>query len=198
MNTETLRDAGAACTEFLLANADEDWTVRPPDLEWTVAEVVAHIANTLLWYAVDFAGGKTELSTTDITVGATAEPRELVRSVSATVTLLSAVVTQSASDARGWHPRGLADASGFAAMACDELFVHTSDAARGLGVAFTAPAPATEATLRRLFPWAPEGGDPWQVLLWANGRIALPDRPRLEKWRWHCAPLSEWDGQMPG
>jgi hypothetical protein len=39
--------------------------------------------------------------------------------------------------------------------------------------------------------------DPWRLLLWANGRIALGERPRLQRWRWHCAPLSEWDGQPP-
>ncbi|MBK1786816.1 hypothetical protein [Prauserella cavernicola] len=114
------------------------------------------------------------------------------------VSLLGALLAQVDSGTRGWHPWGNADASGFAAMACDELLVHTDDVARGLGVPFAPRLELVDATLRRLFPWAPEGQDPWQTLLWANGRAALPGHPRLEKWRWHCAPLSEWDGHTPG
>lgn len=99
--------------------------------------------------------------------------------------------------ARGFHPFGTADPSGFAAMACDELLVHTDDAARGLGLAFEPDPTRCERTLRRLFPWAPDDVDPWTALRWANGRLALPGRPRLERWRWHCAPLEEWDGRSP-
>src|SRR2546425_988557 len=59
------------------------------------------------------------------------------------------------------------------------------------------PFDLAAATVRRLFPWAPADCAPWQALLWANGRISLPDLPRPERWRWHCAPLSEWDGESP-
>jgi hypothetical protein len=41
------------------------------------------------------------------------------------------------------------------------------------------------------------GPDPWATLLWANGRVDLPGRPRQMSWRWHCAPLAEWNGQPP-
>ncbi len=56
-----------------------------------------------------------------------------------------------------------------------------------------------DAVMARLFPWHAlgPGDDPWQVLLWANGRIDLEGRPRQARWRWHCAPLSEWDGAVP-
>ena len=91
---------------------------------------------------------------------------------------------------------GQADASGFAAMACDELLVHSNDAARGLGVPFVPPDGLVRATLARLFPWAP-GTDPWPAPLWCNGRIALPGHPRQDRWAWHCAPLEEWDGRNP-
>ena len=74
---------------------------------------------------------------------------------------------------RGCHPDGLADASGFAAMGCDELLVHTWDAARGLGLDFQPPSVLSQMVLRRLFPWAPEDTDPWPTLLWANGRAEL-------------------------
>ena len=75
--------------------------------------------------------------------------------------------------------------------------VHTDDAARGLGVPFVPPQEQVEATLERLFPWAPAGVEPWPALLWCNGRVALPGHPRQHRWRWHSAPLEEWDGLNP-
>ncbi|WP_199430353.1 maleylpyruvate isomerase family mycothiol-dependent enzyme [Qaidamihabitans albus] len=197
MDAATLRATGAECTAFLLAHTEGDWSAPVPELKWSVREVAAHIGDTLSWYANDLAAGATELSTKDIRVRPDSSPVDLARTVSASVTVLAAVVDAGGPDARGWHPWGIADASGFAAMGCDELLVHTGDAARGLGVAFTpSPEPAS-ATLRRLFPWAPAEAEPWRTLLWANGRTALPGRPRLTGWRWHCAPLSEWDGSAP-
>ncbi|MFF5990143.1 maleylpyruvate isomerase N-terminal domain-containing protein [Prauserella flavalba] len=198
MDVSTLRRTGEDCTGFLLAHADTDWTTCAPDMTWNSAEVVAHLANTLFWYAHDFAAGAVELPTTEITVRSAAVPTaQLVRSVSAGVSLLAAVLTQGGPEARGWHPRGVADDSGFAAMACDELLVHTADVARAIGAPFTPARELAEETLRRLFPWAHSGEDPWRTLLWANGRTELPDHPRLVKWTWHCAPLSEWDGSSP-
>jgi hypothetical protein len=92
---------------------------------------------------------------------------------------------------------GAADAAGFAAMACDELLIHTDDAARGLGLRF-APDPALAGrVLARLFPWHQPGDDPWRALLWANGRIDWPGRPSQAGWIWHCAPLEDWDGRPP-
>ena len=89
----------------------------------------------------------------------------------------------------------LADASGFLAMGCDETLVHTFDICAGLGRAFRPPPDVCDRVVRRLFPWAPEHEDPWERLLWSNGRVALPEHPRLgPNWDWWCAPLSEWDG----
>ena len=104
-------------------------------------------------------------------------------------------VCEASPDARAFHPAGMADAMGFAAMGCDEILVHTNDVCTGLGVAF-APAPdLCEKVVARLFPWAPAHPDPWERMLWCNGRMALPGRERLtEDWWWWCRPLEEWDG----
>ena len=108
------------------------------------------------------------------------------------------VVKAAPPEARGFHQTGFADPSGFAAMGCDEVLIHTDDIARAFGLFFTPPDELCRRVLRRLFPWAPEDGDGWSVLRWANGRMALPGRERLgEDWPWHSAPLSEWDGSMP-
>ena len=53
---------------------------------------------------------------------------------------------------------------------CDEALVHGWDSVRGLGEEFAPSAELAERVLRRLFPWAPINGSPWQALLWANAR----------------------------
>ena len=117
--------------------------------------------------------------------------------------LLTAARTCAASidaappDTRGFHPAGAADPEGFATMACDELLVHGRDAAIGLGLPFSPDPDLAARVVARLFPWHRASEDPWPTLLWANGRIELPGLPRQREWRWHSAPLSEWDGR-PG
>jgi uncharacterized protein (TIGR03083 family) len=189
--------AASECQAFLGGTVDRDWTRRIPDMEWTAAQAVAHIGESLLWYATDLAAGPRELSAMDLRVRPETAPPDLVAMLGSYATVLARVIDGAAPGARGWHPAGLADTSGFAAMACDELLVHTGDAARGLGLSFTPSAGLSRATLRRLFPWAPIDADPWQGLLWANGRVDLPGQERQTGWRWHCAPLAEWDGVNP-
>jgi uncharacterized protein (TIGR03083 family) len=132
------------------------------------------------------------------------EVAELSRSEKATVlvdalrsggALLAAAVSAAEPDQRGWHPFGIADRSGFAAMGCDEALVHGADLAAGLGVTFVPPTAVCEHVVSRIFPWAPAGAEPWAALQWANGRTALGDRQPERRWLWHCAPLTEWDGQ---
>jgi hypothetical protein len=93
------------------------------------------------------------------------------------------------------HEWGRPDASGFAALACDEMLVHTSDIAVSLGASFDPPRELCARVRARLFPWAPHDEDPWQALRWANGRTPMGARPRLApNWVAHPAPLGEWDG----
>jgi uncharacterized protein (TIGR03083 family) len=189
-------EAAAASQALLGAAIDQDWTRRIPEMDWTVAQAVGHMAETTLWYASDLAAGERRLDTMELRVPPTTAKADLIRTIGAFATVLARVVDASPPGARGWHPMGQADASGFAAMACDELLVHTDDAARGLGVPFAPPHGLVQATLARLFPWAPDA-DPWPALLWCNGRVALPALPRQDRWAWHCAPLEEWDGLNP-
>ncbi len=201
MDASHLRLAAAQARARLDAIPDDDWTRPVPDLDFTVASVVAHTGDGLIWYAFDLIAGPSELDATQVGVKPDTPPSELRRAVSTYAELLARAVEGSSDDERGWHPTGLVDASGFAAMACDELLVHVSDAARGVGQTFTPAAHLATAVLNRLFPWISlddlPTDDPWTALLWANGRIDLPGLPRRRHWQWHCAPLADWDGKTP-
>ncbi|MGA7987722.1 MAG: hypothetical protein WCB51_04910, partial [Candidatus Dormiibacterota bacterium] len=102
--------------------------------------------------------------------------------------------------ARSWHPSGMTDPGGYAAMSCDELLVHTWDIGRGLGAPFALPESLCARLVARLFPmWTPPiAGDARDAFLWCNGRVALPGRPRQSgDWVWWSARLEEFDGTDP-
>jgi uncharacterized protein (TIGR03083 family) len=198
MDGITVRRTAEECTAFLRSLPDDDWARTPiPGMDWTVAQAVAHVGEVLLWFSTDLVAGERELSTMELRVRSESGPEDLIVTLSTFSTVLAHVVDGTPPEARAWHPHGLADASGFAAMACDEMLVHTADAGRGFGRDFVPAQKLGDATLRRLFPWAPTGTDPWTTLLWANGRADLPGHERQTGWRWHCAPLAEWDGVNP-
>ncbi len=188
--------ATRVCADFLGAATDADWSVGVPDLDLSVAEVVAHVTEGCLWYAIDLSAGGNELHLVEHRVKTDGSNGDLVDTLATYARVVAAVIEVSSDSARGFHPLGAADPSGFAAMVCDELLIHTDDAARGLGLAFRPPDELAGAVLRRLFPWVTPSGDAWEQLRWANGRVALGDLERLTDWAWHCAPLAEWDGRV--
>ncbi len=198
MTGDDILAAAERCRQVLEPALEQDWSAPVPGLDFTVATVVAHMATGNLWYSVDLWSGA-ENAAFDVKV-LTEEPNErLLVSLLASSRALAAVVDAAPPATRGFHPFGSPDPAGFAAMACDELLVHGTDAATALGVAFDADRDRAAQILARLYPWHEVGTteDPWDVLLWANGRKDLPDRPFQERWRWHSRPLSEWDGSGP-
>ncbi|SDH37272.1 maleylpyruvate isomerase N-terminal domain-containing protein [Pseudonocardia oroxyli] len=197
MHSDDVRAAAAACTGLLRGAVGRDWSVRAGDLDMTVAQVVAHVGESLLFYAADLVGGPVLNDALEVRVRPDRPPAALLGIVGTGAEVLASTVESCDDEVRGYHASGAADASGFAAMACDELLVHTDDAARGLGLAFEPDARLAGHVVRRLFPWAPHDERSWPTLRWANGRAPLGGRPRLADWRWHCAPLDEWDGTDP-
>ena len=196
MDGSSLQQSARASTAFLSRTLELDWDSPIPDMTWSVREVVAHISEVLLWYSTDLSAEATELSTMDLKVRPADDPSDLLRTITAFSSMLGYVVDGVPPGHRGWHPDGLADSTGFTAMGCDEILIHTYDAALGLGLEFEPSEVLSQAVLRRLFPWAPTDTDTWQTLLWANGRRELLDRPRQVRWHRHPAPLSEWDGTV--
>jgi hypothetical protein len=109
-------EAAEACQALLGPAAGQDWTRPIPELDWTVAKAVGHIVEGTLWYASDLAAGERKLETMELRVRpGTANP-DLIRTIGAVATVLARVIDASPAGARGWHPMGQADASGFAAM----------------------------------------------------------------------------------
>lgn len=191
-----VRLAADICSRFLEANLGADWDAGVPDLDFSILGVVAHAAEGCLWYAIDLAARGEDLTAVEHRVRTDGNPGGVVETMVAYAEVAASVVDASPESARGFHPMGMADPSGFAAMACDELLIHTDDAARGLGEHFSPPNELAALVLGRLFPWVSTTDSPWEQLRWANGRIILGDRARLDNWAWHCAPISDWDGTV--
>jgi uncharacterized protein (TIGR03083 family) len=191
MDATDVRAAAEQCAQFLGAAITADWSTPIPDMGWTVAQAVAHAAEVPLWYAFDLAAGGPDVGPLELRVKPQSRPADLVATLVGAARVVASVIDASAPAIRGFHPLGQSRASGFAAMACDELLIHTDDAGRGLGRVF-APDPALCArVLARLFPEAPRDVAPWDGLRWANGRIALPGRPRQQHCRWTCTPQED-------
>ena len=191
MDGSNLRQAARASTSFLTSVIDLDWDRPIPEMTWTVREVVAHISDVLLWYSTDLSAGTGELSTMDLKVRPTEPPERLIATLTAFSNTLAYVVDGVPPGQRGFHPDGMADSTGFAAMGCDELLVHTRDAATGLGLEFEPPEVLSGLIVRRLFPWAPKDAVPWPGLLLANGRRDLPGAQRQVDCHRHAAPLTD-------
>src|SRR3984957_3627853 len=198
MTGDDVLAAEAECRSFLVPHVEADWSGAVPGLDHTVASVVAHAANGPLWYALDLWGGPGDDAAFDLKVRAGAANDALMVSLRSAARVCAASVDAAPAGMRGFHPAGAADASGFAAMACDEMLIHTDDAARGLGLTFTPDGELAGRVAARLFPWHDRGAeDQWQLPRWANGRTDLPGRPSQKGWKWHCAPLADWDGRQP-
>lgn len=168
-----------------------------PGSEWTVRRTVDHIADALVLYAryvATRASGRVE----PLRDGRPAASfPALCADVFDAATLLARLVDGMADGELAYHPAGEADASGWAAMACDEIIVHGHDVCRAAGVGLDLPTDLLDTVTMRLFPWAPPptAASPLDRLLWCNGRIALPDHPRQDElWYWWPRPLSTWTG----
>jgi hypothetical protein len=168
-----------------------------PLLGTDVVGVAAHITSCLVWYADDLVAGPVEVTAFDLVRRPDADLAEVLAQLRAAAEVLARVVDAADPAERGAHDWGLADASGFAGMGCAEMLLHTWDVADGRELSWAPPALLADTVRARLFPWAPADADPWAALLWATGRGELPGREPVTSWRWHCAPLSEWDGTQP-
>jgi hypothetical protein len=153
-------------------------------MDGDVRRVVVHIATCLQWYAHDLVAGATESPGPMPSWPDEASPADLVRELGIAAELLARAVALAGPDDRGWHPWGVADAAGFAAVGIAEIALHTDDVASAIGLAWAPPAGPVTATLARLFPGVAADGDPWAAMRWATGRGDLPGRDRVTTWQY--------------
>lgn len=133
------------------SGASGAWDVPAGQLEWSCRETLAHLVNCLNRFAALLARSATHDVETP-GVDPMVDPALLIDLLRSAGMVLAAVVESADPDVRGWHPYGRADRSGFAAMGCDEILIHTADIASGLGLAYEPPEPLCDRVLRRLFP----------------------------------------------
>jgi hypothetical protein len=193
---EDLIEAADVSADALHSLTETDGDTRAGSLDWTCRQTLAHLGQ--LRYAATLARRASKPLPSVFVVVADAPMPDLVDCMISMAAVLAETARAAPATARGFHPAGLADATGFLAMAVDEILVHTYDVTCGLGRSFAPPDRLTRLTLDRLFPWWPQQSPSWPALLWANGRGTLPGHAPLgADWLWHCAPLDEWDGTIP-
>lgn len=190
--------SAAAWLGSLLEEATEAQLERyAGTLAWSCWRTVEHVIDDLIAYALQVAAraplayvplvgprGEEEIAHVDPASGALG----LTEALRAAAALLATQVDASDSTVRAFHPFGLSDPEGFAAMGVLEILVHADDIHIGLtGASAELPESLCEAVLDRLFPDVPETlaqHPAGRRLLWCTGRIALGDEPRRTRWRW--------------
>jgi hypothetical protein len=199
VDSTDVRTAVTAAAAALRSVAGQDWRVPAGDLTWTCWETVEHVADDLFSYAGQLAAeqppadgyvawgyqkARPDAPALTIYADPSAGTAGLLQVLEASGGMLAACVQVSPPQRRGFHPYGVSDASGFAAMGIVETLVHLHDIAETLKFPWEPDAGVCARVLARLFPDAPTGNDPWPTLLWSTGRIDLPGHPRQNQWRW--------------
>lgn len=179
--------------------AAADWTTRARAMTWSCRTTLDHIADTLLFYSAHVATLATSRRL-PLRNGNADHHLDIVGTLQvlqSCAAIFARLCAQMPPGSRAFHPSGMADASGYISLACEEILLHTWDITAALGAAFRPPDDLCRRITARTFPWGPQGADvdAWDALRWSAGRIALPDRPQLgtDWWYW-VPPLEEWDG----
>lgn len=203
-----VRTAVALAAGALRSASGRDWRVPAGGLSWTCWQTAEHVADDLLAYAAqlgpedppvdDYVRFTWQRKGDGPALAIGVSPDEgvaaLARVLEACGGLLAAVVDVTPPQRRAFHPYGVADPEGFAAMGVVETLVHTHDVALALDLPWSPPAELCDRVLHRLFPEAPSAAERWPTLLWATGRGELPGHQRRTAWRWDGRPHHERTG----
>ena len=173
-----------------------DWDGPATGLTWSVRSTVEHVADDLFAYAGQIATATPELAEyvpftysadrpgeAQVTTHARREAGNdgVVRVLDACGGMLVSLARTRPAEVRGYHPYGVSDPDGFAAMGTVEVLLHLHDVAAPLGLAWDPDPDVVRRVLDRLFPDAPSEEAPWPTLLRVTGRD--PAAP-LDGWRW--------------
>ncbi|MCG2623224.1 DinB family protein [Arthrobacter sp. I2-34] len=199
VTSEDLRRVADGVLERFALLPDEAWDRPAFELAWTCRETAGHILDDLGGYALQLSGSRPPqddyvelLEPPPLRAGGpriifypdpAAGTRGILRCLDAAAGLLCSVVA-TADGKRGYHPMGISDAEGFAAMGIVEAAVHAFDILTVHQIPYAADASVCARVLDRLFPAAVRTGDPWQDLLGACGRTPAT---RGLPWRWDAS-----------
>ena len=196
--TVTADDLDTALSSVVFSlrrGVDRDWSVQAGSLEWDCWHTAEHIGDCLLSYAAQLIARPGSRYVRFLAAAdQDASPAEVLEFAETGGRILAVTARAAPPRIRAYHPTGMADPEGFAAMGCVEALVHGYDIAQGLGLSLDPPRHLCRRVLARLFPQAAAemaDADPWQALQWATGRAELPGYSRLRQWRWHGAPLTQ-------
>lgn len=167
-------------------------------MTWTCRYTLDHIVNTLMFYS----GHVATLATTRQPSPRNGDPdldnRGTLHVLRNCAAIFARLCAQMPPEGRAFHGSGMADASGYISLGCEEILLHTWDITEALGSA-AALAPATTSAVAS--PGAPSRGG--CATTWMPGtrccgaraasrcRIARNSTPTW--WYW-TAPLEESDG----
>lgn len=192
-----IRAAAQSSRQALEPVVDADWTGSAGALDWDCRTTLEHVIFAVDRYGLYLATSAQARLPFSLVHYPECLIRDLLMLMEARAAMLAEVAVAASPTARGYHAWGRPDRSGYIAMGCVEILLHTDDIARGLGRTFVPPEDVARRAMARLFPWAPTNVDPWMGLRWATGRLSLPGHPDAPaNWAWHASPLEEWDGAI--
>lgn len=194
---DDVRTAARWLADGVAHHPDAAFDAQAGPVRWSCWATAEHVVDDLLAYALQVAGlplldylplagpkGEDEIAHVKREAG----PAGMAEVLRAGGELLAAQVVARPDSARAYHPYGLSDPQGFAAMGIVEILVHGRDILEGLtGVAPSLPEGLSARVLTRLFPDLPDatrGLPATEVLVWATGRSELPGLARRTRWRW--------------
>jgi len=195
ITADDLDTAIGTVVDALRPTTDRDWTQASGTGDWDCWHTAEHFGDGLLSYAAQLVARPTTHYVRFLAVAdKAATPAEVLEFAMTGGGLLVAAVRTTAPSVRAYHPSGMAEPAGFAAMGCVEALVHGADLARGLGVGLEPPRDLCARVLARLFPHTTgdlADTDPWLALLWATNRHQFPDREPQTTWTWRGSPPGE-------
>ena len=183
---------------------DDAWEAPAAGLDWTCRDTLGHLLDDFGFYAMQLSGvNPPQTSYVELL-----EPppwrdgsppivfwpdpatgtRGILSTLDAAGGLLVAVTATAPPERRGFHPAGLSDRTGFAAMGIVEAVAHAPDILSAHDVSYAADADICDRALDRLFPDAARTDDPWHDLLAATGRTP---QTRGTAWRWYSSVPSD-------
>jgi hypothetical protein len=190
----------AALSQAALAPLlDADWEQPIDGLTWSRRRTLQHIANALDWYTLLLADPSSDQFLSLGLRYVEQSIAEILAVVQRRALVFGAIAAVAAPGARGYHYWGRPDSSGYLAMGCAEILLHTEDIVQSFDQGFSGPDDLSRRIVARLFPWTPAAPavDGWSLLRWATGRLELPAHGRVAPdWTWHAPPLAEWDGEI--